>query len=74
MWNILLNSPKIEGDMQKLFEKLDENNVQATYLFLTGGDQPQWGAYSRVFGMLTDSRQQKYEIEMARELATMSCD
>ena len=30
--------------------------------------QPQWEAYSKgVFGMLTDSRQQKYEIEMARE-------
>ena len=37
-------------------------------LFLTGGGSAAMGSILKgVFGMLTDSRQQKYEIEMARE-------
>ena len=42
-------------------------------LFLTGGGSAAMGSILKgVFGMLTDSRQQKYEIEMAREAQTMS--
>jgi hypothetical protein len=37
-------------------------------LFLTGGGSAAMGSILKgVFGMLTDTRQQKYEIEMARE-------
>ena len=37
-------------------------------LFLTGGGSAAMGSILKgVFGMLTDARQQKYEIEMARE-------